>query len=483
MVRWISELGKVAQCDHCASELSGDLQLRPRLDWIDDGTYLGTELSTLLKAIHKQRAVDAQFYVSRRPAGNANFESELPFTRIQLPDSGFQLLALFRFWNAVEYWFPYRDLIEEDWGGVLREFLPRLALAESRDAYALELMQLVARVNDSHANVWNAVHLRPPQGPCSYPVKLRWVEDQPTVVGYLGEKSEAVLRAGDVVASIDGRDIDPLIASWKSFYGASNDSSLYRDLMRVALRGPCGEATLGVIRSGQRLDLKLLRIPVSSRDQQSLNSNEVAGDTFQSWSDDIAYVKMSEIRKELIPKFIERAADTKAIIIDLRSYPGDFIVFALGSLLIETETPFVVFSRPDLSNPGAFQWLPPTRLTPSRPVYRGKVVILVDEQTQSQAEYTAMALRASRNAVIVGGQTAGADGNVSFIRLPGGFNASFTGLGVFDPDRGPTQRVGIVPDISAHPTVKGIVEGRDEVVEQALRVITNPESLETLKSQ
>jgi C-terminal processing protease CtpA/Prc len=96
-------------------------------------------------------------------------------------------------------------------------------------------------------------------------------------------------------------------------------------------------------------------------------------------------------------------------------------------------------------------------------------VILVDEASVSQSEYTAMAFRAVPNAVVVGGTTAGADGNVSHIPLPGGLSATMSGIGVFYPDRAPTQQIGIVPDLVVHPTITGIREGRDEVLEAAVR--------------
>ena len=46
-----------------------------------------------------------------------------------------------------------------------------------------------------------------------------------------------------------------------------------------------------------------------------------------------------------------------------------------------------------------------------------------------------------------------------------------SGIGVFYPDKKPTQRVGIVPDIEVTPTIEGIRAGRDEVLEEALRQI------------
>ena len=91
----------------------------------------------------------------------------------------------------------------------------------------------------------------------------------------------------------------------------------------------------------------------------------------------------------------------------------------------------------------------------------------------SQAEYTAMALRASPRAFVVGSTTQGADGNVSTLPLPGGVASRFSGLGVFYPDGSPTQRIGIVPDVVVQPTVDGIREGRDEVLETALRELAS----------
>ena len=79
--------------------------------------------------------------------------------------------------------------------------------------------------------------------------------------------------------------------------------------------------------------------------------------------------------------------------------------------------------------------------------------------------------RAGQNTVILGSQTSGADGRVSDIFLPGGIKTWISGFGVYYPDGGQTQRVGIVPDIEVKPTVKGFVEGRDELLEKAIEVV------------
>jgi hypothetical protein len=63
------------------------------------------------------------------------------------------------------------------------------------------------------------------------------------------------------------------------------------------------------------------------------------------------------------------------------------------------------------------------------------------------------------------------------VPLPGGLSSAISGIGIFYPDKTPTQRVGIVADVEVHPTIAGIRAGRDEVLEEALRQI-----LDTLPS-
>jgi len=46
-----------------------------------------------------------------------------------------------------------------------------------------------------------------------------------------------------------------------------------------------------------------------------------------------------------------------------------------------------------------------------------------------------------------------------------------TGLGVFYPDGTATQQTGIKIDMIAHPSVSGIREGRDELLEKAISVL------------
>jgi hypothetical protein len=96
------------------------------------------------------------------------------------------------------------------------------------------------------------------------------------------------------------------------------------------------------------------------------------------------------------------------------------------------------------------------------------VILLFDERTQSQAEYTCMGLEQFPEAIKIGSTTAGADGNVSKVYLPGKIFSYLTGLGTFYPDYLQTQRIGIIPDYEVQPTISGVRAGRDEVLAYAL---------------
>ena len=167
--------------------------------------------------------------------------------------------------------------------------------------------------------------------------------------------------------------------------------------------------------------------------------------------------------------------NTKGIIVDIRNYPSDFVPFLLGSFFVKETTPFVKFSVANFNNPGEFTFKEGTKLEKGSKYYDGKLIVLVNEFSQGQSEYTAMALRAGDNTTTVGSTTAGADGNVSNINLPGGLITSISGLGIYYPNGGETQQIGIVPDIYVEPTINGIREGRDELLETAIEIILNQE--------
>lgn len=465
-------LGEPKPCDPCASA-PNDAALAPDIGWIEDEVLLGGALSGYLRDVHRNRfAAGEQFYVDRAPGvGNAVFTNEPTYDASVATDFGFRLLALFRYWNMVEYWFPYRDVIGTPWPHVLVDFIPVFAAAESFQEYNTALARLIVTINDTHAILQTSMNPLPPYGECLVPVALRFVENRATVAGYRhATKGPASgLQVGDVVVAVDGMPVERLVEEWRPYYPASNEPTRLGRMSMFVLRGPCEPTELRVRRGARDIDVRAERIPGAEIDYRVLATHDKAGETFQWLADDVAYLKLSTIRQAGVLGIREALQRARGLVVDIRNYPSEFVTFTLGGHFVREQTPFARFTSPDLANPGAFSLNGPISLQPLSPHFGGPIAILVDEATVSQAEYTTMALRASPRAFVVGSTTQGADGNVTTLPLPGGLASRFSGLGVFYPDGSPTQRIGIVPDVVVAPTIEGIRLGRDEVLEAALR--------------
>jgi len=484
---WIAGLGPVPACTSCVT-LPDSLVLAPRLGWLNDRSRLGKDLSAQLVTIHERRPdVSKQFFVSlMMGVGNPDFSNELNYPRQNEPDPGYRLLALFRIWNIIEYWAPYRELADSDWDATLREFIPRFLAARTKSAYQLELMALIARVKDSHSNVRSSVlDAQPPAGTAYLPVSVRFAEGKAVVAEFTNPRlgPPTGLQVGDVIAAIDGVPVDTLVARWQPFYAASNPSGRLRNIARSLPRGMPGPAQLSVMRDGQQLALRAERVPVDSVNRERERKHDHEGPTFRRLSNDVAYLKLSSVKAAEVNDYLNGMKGARCLVIDLRNYPSEFMGFDLGCHLVREPTPFAKFTTGDVQNPGAFAFGTPVTLYPAKPYVECPVAILVDEVTQSQAEYTTMAFRSRPGTVVVGSQTAGADGNVSAIPIPGAQRTMISGIGVYYPDGTPTQGIGIVPDLEVRPSIAGIRAGRDELLEAAvLRVLGRAITAEELRA-
>jgi C-terminal processing protease CtpA/Prc len=467
LVEWIDSLGPVEAREPVP--MSSDLQLPPDLAWLDDAKLLGKELRARLQTIYRARVPGQQAFVCLAPGvGNVLLGDEPAYSAVKFPDSGFQILTIYRFWNLVEYWAPYRGLIDENWDEVLRDSLRRAAAPMDATAFQREILALVARADDGHANLWSAHAVREPIGACRLPLSLRHLEGRFVVKSVNAEDTAHLFAPGDVLVSLDGVPVDEIAKRARRYYGASNESALLFQIARGLTRGACGPVRVELMRESPRT-VDAQRIEFDDAKNAAETRNDRPGDTFQMLSPEVGYLKLSSIKSAEIPRFIEQARTAKSLVVDIRNYPFEYVVYSLGALLVDARTPFVTFTMPDLSNPGAFHWAATPFLEPAQPHFSGRVAVLVDETSMSQAEYTAMALQASPRAIVVGSQTAGADGNVTPISLPGNLRAAMSGIGVFYPDHRPTQRVGVKLDVECPNTVAGLREGRDETLDCALR--------------
>jgi C-terminal processing protease CtpA/Prc len=141
-------------------------------------------------------------------------------------------------------------------------------------------------------------------------------------------------------------------------------------------------------------------------------------------------------------------------------------------MIFPSQQEFVLFSTSNGMRPGQFKYRTSYKAGAKNPnAFKGKIVTLVDETTQSASEFQVMAFRTIPGSQVIGSQTAGADGNISWLQLPLGYSTAFSGIGVYYPDKSETQGIGIIPDKIVLPTIHGILQHQDEVLQSAIDTI------------
>ncbi len=462
LVDWINGLGKIKSIT--PTPVSEDAHIKPDLSWMNG---LSPTLREAIQHVYDNRNQDKNYYVSIiRNVGNPQFDHEAEYAEMPYPDAGFRLLSLFRFWSSVEYFFPEKYSTDKPWGEVLREYIPIFISAKDELEYEIAALRIICELCDTHANLWNGGDkIDSLRGDYRAPFRVQFIEDKLVVTDYYNPELNDGTKVGDVITHIDGLCVESIVDSLRVYYPASNESARLRDISNDLLRSRKDEISI----NGK---------PMRLYHKDSLNiyySYKVDNDDkcHKILNGNIGYITLANIQDADLAIIKKDLQNTRGIIIDIRNYPLASVTFGLGRWFVSDEKPYLKFSKGSVNNPGEFQFKKPAIIVPATDGqrYKGKLVVLINEITQSQAECTTMALKVGDNTTIIGSQTAGSDGNISTIVLPGGLLTFISGLGVYYPDGKRTQRIGITPDIELRPTIYGIATGRDELLEKAIEII------------
>jgi hypothetical protein len=83
-------------------------------------------------------------------------ENENPYPGMKFDDTGYRLLGLFRYWNIIEYYYPYKDVIGEDWDQVLLEFIPKIIHGSDYESYLMTISEILVSVWIPNHRTWKA---------------------------------------------------------------------------------------------------------------------------------------------------------------------------------------------------------------------------------------------------------------------------------------------------------------------------------------
>ena len=415
---------------------------------------------------------------SRRAPGAALPVSVWPgqpgYDATAYPTASQRLVGLFRLWGAIEYFHAYPDLYEGSWAATLERFIPRVERARDSVAYAMAIAELVTHIRDSHGHV-RAPGLRVVFGAARLPLAARMIENRPVITHIDADSLAPGARLGDEIVRIDGEPLLDRLRRIGKYITASNQDAWRRDALAAALRGDSTVAVVQVRGPGARLrTLRIRRRPASLERAYP----ERAGSVFRVLPGNIGYADLDRLPGELVDSMFDAFRATKGIIFDMRGYPKGTAWLIAPRLTDRSGVPAARFTERIARGPRGvlgfeadealertfLQYLP----TLAGETYRGWTVMLMDERTQSQAEHTGLFFKAANGTKFIGSRTAGANGDVTNVALPGRILVWFTGMAVRHADGRPLQQTGLTPDIPVQPTIRGIRAGRDEVLERAV---------------
>ncbi|NOQ70540.1 MAG: hypothetical protein GQ574_00975 [Crocinitomix sp.] len=463
---WIASFGKIKSRVKKSSHDYFDQNFN--LAWIEDDTYFSDALSATLKCIETKRHQGNKYYVSyvKGNSGYVKITNEKPYQNIAWQKQEYRLLSLFRYWNIIEYFFPHKYQTDKNWDAILIEMIPKFLNANSEVDYHLAMLSLVASIDDSHGSFVT------PQtfnyfGNKFIPAQISLVDNKAIITKFRDDSLATVndLQIGDIITKVNNRFVESIYLENEQYIMGSNKPRKMYSSQSFIFKGSSDSLEIEFVRKGISYSKTIKRYPYDQFKKKAVNA---VG--FKMLDNNVGYLNLNQITKDEIGSVLQQFSTTKAIIIDIRKKSKGTINI-ISDFITTERTDFYSAIAPDLNYPGRFIWNKGYQVGNGEGErYKGKVVLLVNEGTQSHSEFTAMCLQAGDNVVTVGSQTSGADGKVSSFEMVGGFKTSFTGYGIFYPDKTETQRKGIKIDIELKPTIEGVSNGKDEQLERAIQV-------------
>ena len=375
-------------------------------------------------------------------------------------------------WNVFQHFYPYFDVVKVDWDKVLTETLGSALLDKTADDFFDTLRKMVSKLEDGHG----VVYYQPVKPAGGFPIKAEWIENNVVITA----STDPNFRKGDIIKKIDGKTGEKALLDAEEFVSGAPQLQRYRALNQFG-QGPVGSiADIEIVRNGEIINVKAERKP----DTRNLFFNAITEFSFPSLKkieEGIYYINMRISQKEFNEN-LEQLSNAKGVIIDWR-WDGKYdpnvksiTPIDIVAYLADTVVQSAKWNIPNVIYPDRKEMefaLSGWPLPPKKPHFKGMAVFIDEPSVVSYGETCMGIVENYKLAETVGEPTAGTNGNVNFINLPGGYRIMWTGMKVLKHDGSQHHLIGIQPSYPVKKTIKAVIEGRDEYVEKAVEVIKN----------
>lgn len=407
-----------------------------------------------------------------------------------LPTREQRLLALFKIWAVLGEFSPHLEFVDVDWAGLLPTWIPRAEAVTDAADWCGVLLELASHLNDSHVSLAHPAReafLCREFGTHVPALRLRTLDDDRAVIEHVENNTDTDAAIGMEVTHVNGRPITEILAERSRYTSASTPQSRRRRTLPLVLAGAEGSSLTLTIKDDKASHaIKAVRSQPMFAPQPASGNASVGADPDEAaarWVDEFGYLDLTSADRHDVARAFEMFADAPGVVLDMRGYPRCVPRATVLPRLIERACPTGDYYVPlrSASRQGRAESLPGYGIVDHYVIqpdphshFAGAVAVLIDERAISQSEDFCICLRNAGRATFVGGPTAGTNGNVTWIRLPGMAALTFTGMRVTYADGSRFQNLGIQPDIFVQPSPGGLTAGRDEVLDAATEALRSP---------
>lgn len=480
------------------------LLINQNFDWYRKSKVISKRNKKLLDAIYRNRFIRISTDYSATDITN---EKKYDFPKDENLPLKFRLLTLSKIIGAIDYLYPHKYLMNERSDEILNNLIQEAINCKSRIAFEIILAKAASTLEDTHTfKFYNELKFKREifhtafYAPFDFQVFKNYILITDILIPEFCEKANITI--GDRITEINDKTISEMIDEKKKLLSISNQEGLLHrlsDYQTNLIWTDDFQTKKMVIQKRNNHNILNTEIElISTTDKQNLDkivfhlkAKMQAERQHQLSNPNIAYFRIDQTFSfienveddkvdEAMINLLDSASSKKAIIFDMRGYPdwGGFVYTYIYNYFSPEENYFGKYYQQNLNNIGSYiyrgssQTYFPNIENKKTKKYEGKVFIIVNQETLSASEWNTMNLQhIFPQAITIGQKTAGADGDLKKIILPGNYTFEFTGNGIFYPNNLQTQKVGVKIDKMITYSDEEIITKKDIPFETILNLI------------
>jgi C-terminal processing protease CtpA/Prc len=386
-----------------------------------------------------------------------------------------RLLGFFRLWGVLNNFYPYRKLIRKNFDSLAVQFVPLIIKASNINAYNVSIAYFLKKLNDGHALILSNEKYAM-VGYYQMPFGVKRINDKYLIseIWNKGKCSAAGIEIGDELLQIDR--VAPLEFTNRldSIVPASNNQKLQSTLDYSLSCNKNPKVKLS-FRKRSNNEIVSIELKLNKTDEEEKKPFKM-----HSYNEKCGYIDITQVNIKELDKACAEFHQKPYLILDLRGYPMDIqhIQKELAKLIGIISGAWCLGWTPTMKYFNCYYYdtdhitNDDIKIADSSLKYKGHIILLVNDKTVSLSEAIAMEIQEiCPKLTIVGQQTAGCDGGMCNVFLPGNIVAFFTGSAMEYPDGKQSQINGIPLDVKVEDTEAGIKLGKDEILDKALQLI------------